>query len=291
VRPPTFVRCNLPWLSHAWTVHLLIPPNRFAASCTESRFSKACLPTTRTSLSHRWNISLTCRLQGSTFNTMPSKESHGIDKREFTGERSSEKLLRWLNGPTKDEQREIIRELLRDIRRATERWEFKECRVRDQTLGMTGEGWSCEYSGPEEGRKEHYRALKRINAAMRRYKFYPLIFANARNRMVDEWIPISGPAGKYRGTWIIDWDYGDFRAVQDIMALARAQVLNRVRECACGTWFFQRFQHQRFCSSKCREKEFRSSEKSKAYRRARARHYYYLHKNKNVVTKPRRGER
>ena len=39
VRPPTFVRRNLPLLSHAWIVHLLIPPRRRAASGTDSRLS------------------------------------------------------------------------------------------------------------------------------------------------------------------------------------------------------------------------------------------------------------
>src|SRR5438874_8851940 len=39
VRPPTFVRCSFPLLSQAWTVHLLMPPSRRAASSTESKTS------------------------------------------------------------------------------------------------------------------------------------------------------------------------------------------------------------------------------------------------------------
>jgi hypothetical protein len=40
VRDPTFVLCSRPWESQACRVHLLIPPNRRAASSIESKLSK-----------------------------------------------------------------------------------------------------------------------------------------------------------------------------------------------------------------------------------------------------------
>jgi hypothetical protein len=39
VRAPTFVRHILPWLSHARTVHTLIPPSRCATSRIDSKVS------------------------------------------------------------------------------------------------------------------------------------------------------------------------------------------------------------------------------------------------------------
>lgn len=56
----------------------------------------------------------------------------------------------------------------------------------------------------------------------------------------------------------------------------------RIAQCACGTYYFRRFSHQRFCSETCRLKEFRSSAEWKAHRRRKAREYYWLHKSGKV---------
>jgi hypothetical protein len=56
----------------------------------------------------------------------------------------------------------------------------------------------------------------------------------------------------------------------------------RIAQCRCGRYYFRRFRHQRFCNEVCRVREFRSSAEWKAYRRKKAREYYWLHKKKNT---------
>jgi hypothetical protein len=58
--------------------------------------------------------------------------------------------------------------------------------------------------------------------------------------------------------------------------------LTKVLPCICGTYFFQKFSHQKFCSEKCRVKWNLSSENSREYRRRKQRDYYHLHKSGKV---------
>ena len=69
VRLPTLVRFNLPLLSQPWTVHLLIPPKRLAASSTESRSSRPVLLISKLnqlghSIDKQEHVSILCQNQG-----------------------------------------------------------------------------------------------------------------------------------------------------------------------------------------------------------------------------------
>ena len=74
----------------------------------------------------------------------------------------------------------------------------------------------------------------------------------------------------------------DAHVLQELLVAAGNGNLDKLRSCVCGIWFIQRVRDQRFHSAKCREKAFKSSPQWKAYRREKAREYYWLHKNKNV---------
>jgi hypothetical protein len=198
---------------------------------------------------------------------MPKTQSYGIDgKREFSGEAQAARLIAWLNEASKDKPRERIRSLLRDIRASIQ-------------AGDTLKRQGLPLFSTADRRLE--KLTRRISDSLRRYKFYPFVWATTSRVSVWSWMPAHGPDGKPS----LDADvklYTEFKAVRDIMGLAGAKLLPRIKECRCGKWMFLRFSHQRFCSSKCREKEFRSSPESKAYRREKAREYYWLHKSGKV---------
>lgn len=75
-----------------------------------------------------------------------------------------------------------------------------------------------------------------------------------------------------------DWNPGKnprAKAVLRMVRLGQQGVLDRVQQCLkCETWFFARFRHQRFCSVKCQQSHYKSSEAWKAHRREWARVYY-----------------
>jgi hypothetical protein len=65
-------------------------------------------------------------------------------------------------------------------------------------------------------------------------------------------------------------------AVHNVIELAKLGTLARLMTCACGRWFFAKFAHQKFCSTRCRKRNHESSEEFKAARRAYMRRYYHL---------------
>ena len=68
------------------------------------------------------------------------------------------------------------------------------------------------------------------------------------------------------------------------LRISQKGVLDRVKKCPrCGTWFFARFQHQRFCKTKCQQKHYRDSDAWKAKRRVWMRDYYARNRKKEML--------
>jgi hypothetical protein len=65
-------------------------------------------------------------------------------------------------------------------------------------------------------------------------------------------------------------------AIHNAIELAKRGLLQRIVSCECGRWFFAKFQHQKFCSARCRKRHHEGSETFRAARRAYMRRYYRL---------------
>ena len=199
---------------------------------------------------------------------MASAQRHGTEpKREFSNERTANRMVDWLNAPSDDPARNRIRGLLRDLHFLAESWEEVEddgpaARIREDRL------------------EQFNRVHRRVSLLFRRYKFYPMVWPWGPG-FVQQWAPVSGPDGKFTGKWPPTDGYSDNQAIFELTWLMPRDV-TKIRQCSCGRWLFARFSHQRFCSAKCREREFKSSPEWKEYRRQKAREYYRLHKSGKV---------
>lgn len=84
----------------------------------------------------------------------------------------------------------------------------------------------------------------------------------------------------------LDWNPGKnprAKAVLHIMRLGQQGVLHRVRQCLkCETWSFAVFRHQQFCSVRCQQSHYKSSEEWKAHRRQWMRQYRVLKREPNI---------
>jgi hypothetical protein len=130
-------------------------------------------------------------------------------------------------------------------------------------------------SSPRSSPKKKNSPSLELDRRLRRYTFYPRFFplgkllsfawSSTRPNHPD---PSEG--------------YDDVSAIADLAKLAEKDLLGHLKECVCGRWIWARFSHQRFCSARCRERHFRSSEKWKEHRRQKAREYYRLHKSGKV---------
>ena len=166
-----------------------------------------------------------------------------------------------------------------------------------------------EYAGAEDGthlteilnrnqRKEKGRRLVRILEliaellrlnkrlqATPRSRSSPLIIATVRLHMAvykefknlrlhSRITPMMSSPGHISFHWApcrqTDFDEGRLL----ITHLAEQGLLDRVRQCGkCRTWFYARFRHQQFCSTKCQTSHYKGSEEWKAHRREWMRNY------------------
>jgi hypothetical protein len=75
---------------------------------------------------------------------------------------------------------------------------------------------------------------------------------------------------------------GEAQAIELTLELLRTGGISSIHQCRRGTFVFQRFSHQRFCSQRCRIAEYRASDEFRVARNSRQRELYHLHKNPNI---------
>ena len=213
---------------------------------------------------------------------MPILDSHVSSKRTprtYSGEKEGRDVVDWLN--FRLFEHEDVRKVWRRIEEVTGR---RVNRRRQQErvieiLRLYQQGridWAnLERDGLNSVTRSSEKkksAYERLQTRLRRYTFYPQFFP-AGKFLSFAWLPIHPDHPD---------EYGEVSAIADLAKLAENDLLGHLRECTCGKWIWARFSHQRFCSAKCRERDFRSSEKWKEHRRKKAREYYRLHKSGKV---------
>jgi hypothetical protein len=184
--------------------------------------------------------------------------------RVYSGETVGKRVAGWLNKDT-DELSKKIWALDGD-----ERYRRSEQKKVEEILRLYWEIQRIFLEGKAKRKGGHpFLALRH---KLRRYSYYPVLNPLRRGNKL-EWSPTKKKTSEM---------YDDSDAIFDLMELARQDLLDRLKECRCGRWIWARFSHQKFCSAKCREQEFRSSDEWKEHRRKKAREYYRLHKSGNV---------
>jgi hypothetical protein len=115
---------------------------------------------------------------------------------------------------------------------------------------------------------------EQVNSVLSSYKLQPSIkeLRLSAHRWFVGWsargkgtfettIPVPGMGG-------IRYRFGEADAVMRLIELSQSGYLDRVRTCGqCGTWFYAKFAHGRFCKFSCQQESFRNSEDFKRKRR------------------------
>lgn len=198
---------------------------------------------------------------------MPMRISHVSDispksTRIFSGETVGKRIAGWLSLGTDELSKKIYRAMNAENSRRVEQRRVEEI------LHLYKRLRECLWHGNLQD-----FPIKKLSLGLRRYSYYPFFFPGEDGSQL-QWTPTK----KKRNEEL----YDDSDAVFDLMELARQGLLERLKVCPCGRWIWARFSHQRFCSARCREKEFRSSPQWKEHRRRKTREYYRLHKSGKV---------
>lgn len=122
------------------------------------------------------------------------------------------------------------------------------------------------------GDRQRNEALRNLNRLVSAYRMSPVCTLSQQ----------SGLIVRYRHTAPTLTQSFEAEAASFIISLASVRLLERLRACTCGKWFFGRTSTQRFCSPTCRIRHFKSSEKWKAHRRKYMREYYRLQQSGRV---------
>lgn len=218
---------------------------------------------------------------------MIKRKSHVTEhKRTFSGESDCVPLLDWLNAGETTKEKARVTEIIDDFNYLR----VKEAQWRDDLPSRKSS--RSNYDDLCEATNKLYRQLSQ-------YSFHPFFVPRGAATEVY-WMPhgrrkyvraskkvrlyglLRGTAGVAGSMLNREFEYDDTDAVFHLARLAEQGLLDRLKRCRCGRWVFARFSHQRFCSSKCREQEFRSSDAWKEHRRKKAREYYELHKSGKV---------
>lgn len=188
-------------------------------------------------------------------------------KRTFQGESEAQYLLRFMNGDRRVHQEtlhQIVLTLqgLKPVTAVTRQRVFNG----DPTL------------------KQQAERIAAVNRILRQYEAVPTIKApsNVSGSAIRlEWRPTSNSAAQRRQT--TGDAHTELSAALIAVGLAQEGRIQSVRQCkSCVRWFFAKFSHSKFCSEACKTTFHRENPDEKERRRKQARHYYSLHKNKNV---------
>ena len=194
------------------------------------------------------------------------RESHVSESRKFAGEETAVELVKWLNKASGTHEQARVCLLIELSWRIRDLCGQKPASViaRESFFGM---------------KTELNKTIKLYWKLIKRYRFFPMI--QPWSKSPCHWVPVEHGRNKLSDESPL-LRYDDYDAVRDLAELADAGWFAKLLRCRCGCWLFARFRHQRFCSAKCREKEYKTTPEWRAHRREKARQYYWLKRHKNV---------
>ena len=208
-------------------------------------------------------------------NSRMSQTKAPYEKRLYWGAGLSHLLILWLNS-TKGTARNKRVERLLDL---IDRYEAALAQYGAQNA-VGGQIWwegrvikgGSRLEHPF-GDKEVEQAADAVAHEFRKYTFRAELAYGYGNRLLFDWVPakpkwrstadrIGGPSPKET-----HFVFTETHAVARIVELCHEGVIDRVRLCTCGMWFYAKFSHMKFHTMKCQQRVYRDDPAWRAYRR------------------------
>jgi len=213
--------------------------------------------------------------------------------REYEGEKEAASLVNWLNTTQDTAAKNRIIEILGLFMLLANHEAGK-----GREAAPSGVGEKSVTSASLTKARDHVE--RRLDRALRYYTMRPKIYIFGGGSkafgpsLIVGWEPISGSKlyrhskAHYVSPLDVPWEgdddpllgtqMGESGAIKTALELMESGAIFQVELCRCGRFFYKRFSHQKFCTSKCRLAEFRESDESRRKRNEYARKLYHLHK-------------
>lgn len=190
-------------------------------------------------------------------------------KNNFSGERDGMPVAKWLNDNDGTREGNRVIALVRSLKKLLPCLSFRD--------------WWSESVTHKKRAKDKEAELSALNRKLRNYVMFPMLVDYTSTVAMRR-----KGALQSRGKVFWKWSSGGQAAtpiVHSIVKLGERELLSRLSECAnCEAWFYARFTHQIFCSSRCREKHFRASPEWRASRRDYMRGYRQRERDRDDKT-------
>jgi hypothetical protein len=212
---------------------------------------------------------------------MPNTRSHVLrtkaphEKRLYWGAELSRLLILWLNSTKGTARNKRVAALLALIDRCT-----VALAQRGDQGANEGQLW-WEGRAIKGGARVQYpfgndevnRTAEAIRAAFAKYSFRAELAYCYANRLLFDWVPakrdwlkgadrIGGPSRDET-----HFAFTPGHAVAHIVELCHEGLIERVRMCSCGVWFYAKFSHMKFHSKACQQKAYRDDPGWREHRR------------------------
>jgi len=232
---------------------------------------------------------------------MPNTKRHMFEgrNRSFYGEQMAQLLICWLNstrGTVRNRRITALIGLMREFLDFAEkhkkpRWsesELKELGLKHniEDIGLPWDGRLIfgDNQFPNAGFALPLNSLgAKLRKAFLRYSVSPELFMVRGGRFLFAWRSANQEKRDriYAYGDVNDCNlFGEADAVCRIIEMSHDGYFDRLKLCRCDKWFFAKFSHQRFCSVKCQQSEYRSDPEFRERRRRYFKELRQLHKEK-----------
>jgi len=172
----------------------------------------------------------------------------------FEGQADGQAAAEWLNRKGRTKAGRAVVKLIGDIRELTPE-------IPPSLFGFLTQ----EESGMS--RRQYVAALNQLNQRLVEYATWPMFVR--RSTRVRKWGKNLAAEARTEFHW--RWSHGYNPAtpiVHSIVRLGERGLFHRLKQCTlCKKWLYARFAHQSYCSSRCRQKHFKSTPEWRAMRR------------------------
>lgn len=201
-------------------------------------------------------------------------------EREYRGQEDVEPVVSWLNKHATDPAGRRIAALVHDLKSLSGRrprfqpptgqvaaWFEKHFKV-----DLRGLRWPKAWETVEAGQDCDPAVFERARRRLSRYAFRPWLLApfirgEMQNSLSIMWMSTSRRVKKQEA-----W------AVALLVRLTEDGLLDKVRQCSCGKWFFPKKSYQEVCSRQCYLKGYWKTKEYRASHRKYMRGYYQIQK-------------
>jgi hypothetical protein len=195
-----------------------------------------------------------CVYQSVSVDTIKKRRLHRLRRKlaEFESQelerRETSALINWLNDNRwKAEKKRVVRlvELIRQAREATPVVTMPEFIQRDMSS--------------DEGDGNAWNLVQEINLHLRKFRIGPRINQRTTPVALDpENKARRERSSRFGWTW---WSSQGSRAAYAIVRLEQQGIFDLLRQCqACKKWLLAKRRKQHFCSAKCRDRDYRTSD-------------------------------